>query len=251
MILPTFTREEVINELKHANTILYDRAQNYFFYNEKIIKSKILKTGVFHRVFHCEYNNQQYHEKFDFFLKGNGIYINQGSVITVLQDDKGRFVLLHHPFRTMPEDKYIRGSLELRIFTGHFVERYFERQGINGKGETLIEKVLFILDNMQSLVPSTYDDEIIRRHGEPSLTYTFLQEGEKDYECSYIGDGDIAIVERYGVVPVWRTYITKEMLFKSQLDCINRTEMQEGIQLGKRISDKMKLAHKEETPKYS
>lgn len=237
MILPTFTRNEVIRELKQANEILYDRARNYFSYNEKIILSKMRKSGRYERVFHCEFNNQQYYEKFEYLLDGGSIFINQGSVLTIFNDVKGRFILLHHPFKTLPEDKHVRGSLELRIFAGHFVERYFERLGINEEGKTLIDKTLVILDNMQSFVPSTIEDEVIRRHGEPSLTYTFLQEGEKDYECSYIGDGDIAIVERYGVVPVWRTYITKEMLFKSQTNYINRPDIQEGIRFAKEASE--------------
>jgi hypothetical protein len=251
MILPTFTRDEVIKELKQVNAILDERARSYFYYNEKIIKSQLRRTGKYERVFHCEYHGQEYYERFEFNLDGNSIFIGAGSVMTLFNDTKGRFVLLHLPFKSLPEDQYIRGSLELRIFSGHFVERFFERLGINGNGKTLIDKTMVVVDKLQSIVPSTYEDEVIRRHGEPTLTYKFLQEGDKDYECSYFGDGDIAIVERYGVVPVWRTYITKEMLFKSQVDYTNKPHIQEGIQLGKKFSDKIKAPQTEEPPTYS
>ena len=110
---------------------------------------------------------------------------------------------------------------------------------MNGTGLSLIEKTMVILSEKQPLCVSTVDDDVIRRYGEPSLPFRFLQEGVKETECTYINDGDIAIVERYGLVPVWRTFIAKEMLFDSQREFVERPEIQEGIQVAKEFSSKM------------
>ena len=240
MILATFTRDEVIQEMEQASNLLAERAQGFLSYNRKAIASKIRKDGVFKRVFHCVYKGQEYYQRHEFIIDGDYFNGNRGSVITTFQDDKGRFVLIHNPIKNLPDDEYLRGSLELKIFSGHFVERFFERTGMSGEGKSLIEKAFIVLDNLQTICAATTDDEVYRRHGEPTLTYRFLQEGPKDYECTYINDSDIAIVECYGNVPVWRTYISEEMLHKSQSDYINRPDIQEGVQIAKELSEKYK-----------
>ena len=239
MILTTFTRGEVIEKLHQAADLFEERSRNYCYQNQKEMVVRLKKKKEEVKLFSCELDGQRYYQKYTFIISNGFIKSNCSSVVTVLNDSKGVFVLLHSPLFRLASDYYMKTSLELRIFSGHFVNRFFERTGRSATNMTLVDKTLVILEQMQSLIPSTVEDEVIRRHGEPSLPFTFLQEGKKEVECSYLNDGDIAIVERYGPVPVWRTYVTKEMLFDSQLKFVDKPEIQEGIQFAKNVSSKM------------
>lgn len=242
MILTTFTRGEVIEKLHQAADLFEERSRNFCYHNQKVMVARLKKKKEEDKLFSCELNGQRYYQKYTYSLSNGYIMSNSSSVATVLNDSKGVFVLLHSPLFRQASDFYLRTSLELRIFSGHFVNRFFERSGRNAADMTLIDKTMVILEEMQSIIPSTVEDEVIRRHGEPSLPFTFLQEGKKEVECSYLNDGDIAIVERYGPVPVWRTYVPKEMLFDSQREFVDKPEIQEGIQFAKGISSKMNNA---------
>ena len=59
----------------------------------------------------------------------------------------------------------------------------------------------------------------------------FLSNSERLCECVYLEGGDISIVESYGPVSVWRTFITKEMLFESQTEDFYYREAQDVINL--------------------
>lgn len=239
MILTSFTRGEVIEKLHHVADLFEERSSNYCYQNKKVMVARLKKKKEENKMFSCELDGQRYYQKYTFIIRNGYISSSCSSVATILNDSKGVFVLLHSPLFRQASDYYMKTSLELRIFSGHFINRFFERTGRNATNMTLIDKTMVILEQMQSLVPSTVDDEVIRRHGEPSLPFTFLQEGEKEVECSYLNDGDVAIVERYGPVPVWRTYVPKEMLFDSQLEFVDKPEIQEGIQFAKDISTKL------------
>ena len=240
MILRTFTRDEVIDELHTVLDLFEERSRNFSVYNKKILEKKLRKQKDFFWVFSCEYKGQRYFQKVNFFLEHSHIGLQPQSVITVFQDSKEPFVLIHSPINHFIEDQFIRGSLELRIFSAHFVNRYFERTRMGFEDASLIEKTLVILTTMQSLCPSTVEDDVIRRYAEPALNFKFLQEGEKVTECTYLNDGDIAIIERYGIVPVWRTFVSKDMLFKDQLDFVERPDVQDAIHFAKEISNKLK-----------
>ena len=239
MVLSTFTRGEVIEKLKQAAELFDERSRSYCYHNQKAIVSRLKKNKRESKLFSCELDGQRYYQKHTFWIENGYIAGNHSSVVTILNDPKGVFVLIHSPLFRQASDYFMKTSLELRIFSGHFVSRFFERTGRDATNMTLVDKTIIILEQMQSFIPSTVEDEVIRRHGEPSLPFTFLQEGKKEIECSYINDGDIAIVERYGPVPVWRTYVVKEMLFDSQRVFVDKPEIQEGIQLAKDISSKL------------
>ena len=239
MILRTFTRNEVIRALHRAYETFEERARGYCNHNVKALAKKIGKEKKVERVFSCEMDGQRYYEKFIFILKDGYISGMGQSVATLFNDSREPFVLLHSPTNFGPDDYYFRTSRELRIFSSHFINRFFERSGRNPEGMDLIGKTMVILSEMQSISASTVNDEVIRRYGEPALSFAFLQEGKKETECSYLNDGDIAIVERYGPVPVWRTYVSKDMLFKEQLDFVDRPDIQEGVQAAKEISKQL------------
>ncbi len=239
MILTTFTRGEVIEKLHQAADLFEERSRNYCYQNQKVMVVRLKKKKEEVKFFSCELDGQRYYQKYTYCLSSGYIMSNSSSVVTVLSDSKGVFVLLHSPLFSRANDYYMKTSLELRVFSGHFVNRFFERTGRSSINMTLVDKTMVILEQMQSMVPSTVDDEVIRRHGEPSLPFVFLQEGKKEVECSYLNDGDIAIVERYGPVPVWRTYVAKEMLFNSQREFVDKPEIQEGIQFAKDVSSKL------------
>jgi hypothetical protein len=57
----------------------------------------------------------------------------------------------------------------------------------------------------------------------------FLGKDERLCECLFHNGGDISIVESYGPIRVWRTYITKEMLFESQKEDVYYQEAQDAI----------------------
>ena len=240
MILPSFTREEILAEFKHVSSLFEERANSFYSYNSKVINKKLAKSGLYFKVFSCELKHQRYYERIDYILEGKDIHLQRRSIFTVFKDELGVFVLVHSPIRSFSEDVYIKSSMELRVLSAHFLNRYIERTGKAEAAKDLIDKVLIFLVESQGLSASTVDDDVIRRYGEPTLPYVFLSEGAKETECTYTGDGDIAIIERYGLVPVWRTYITKEMLFQTQADYINRQKIQEGIQFAKDVSEILK-----------
>lgn len=240
MILESFSREDLLKTFHRIASVLEDRAHGYYSHNEKSIVNRLRVSGEYKRVFSCEVDKQRYYEVFNFGLaRKDEVGINRMSILTVFNDVKGQFVIIHNPNPCYSDDMYISSSWELRLFTAHFVERFYERTGRDGTGCSLIDKTIFILSKMQNLCASTVDDTVIRRYGEPALRFRFLQEGVKETECAYINDGDVAIVERYGLVPVWRTYISKEMLFDSQIEFVDKPEIQEGIQMAKSISAKL------------
>ena len=91
--------------------------------------------------------------------------------------------------------------------------------------------VQVILESNTNIGPASVDDSVIRRYSEPSLKMNFLINSERLCECVYLEGGDISIVESYGPVSVWRTFITKEMLFESQTEDFYYQEAQGVINL--------------------
>ena len=239
MILRTFTRDEVIKTLHKAFDVFDERARNYCYHNGKSLIIKIKRQKKVDKIFSCEIDGQRYSEKFIFMIRDGYISAYPHSVVTVFNDSREPLVLVHSPINDYAKDYFFRTSLELRVFSAHFINRFFERSGRESEEMNLIDKTMIILSDMQSISASTVNDEVIRRYGEPALSFAFLQEGKKETECSYLNDGDIAIVERYGPVPVWRTYVSKDMLFKEQLDFVDRPDIQEGVQAAKEISKQL------------
>ena len=102
---------------------------------------------------------------------------------------------------------------------------------MSSDGLGLHEMVQVILESNTNIVPASIDDSVIKRYGEPSLKMNFLSKEERFCECVYLDEGDIAIVESYGPVSVWRTFISKEMLFESQKEDDYYKDAQDAIDI--------------------
>lgn len=211
MITSTFSYEELLKTMQKAASLLKERCEGYAYHNQDLIFRKARKSALV-RVVSCEIEHQRYYQKFFIKCEGKRVGYQSTSVVTQLQDENRKYVITFNPL-TLHEPLI---SSKIRLFTEHYLNRYFERNQLNSDGLELHEMVQAILESNTNVVPASIDDNVIRRYGEPALKMKFLSKEERFCECVYLDNGDIAIVESYGPVSVWRTFITKEMLFKSQ-----------------------------------
>lgn len=226
MILSTFSYEELLRTMQKAAGILKERCEGYVYHNQDAVTRKAKKEG-FSRVFSCEIDHQRYFQKFFAKFVGKNTNNSATSVITVLQHENRKYVITYNPLTL--HVSFIESKI--RVFTEHYLNRYFERNGLDPHGKELHEMVQVILESNTNIVPASVDDSVIRRYGEPSLKMNFLSNSERLCECVYLEGGDISIVESYGPVSVWRTFITKEMLFESQTEDFYYQEAQGVINL--------------------
>lgn len=211
MITSTFSYEELLKIMQKAASLLKERCEGYIYHNQDLISRKAKKSSLI-RVVSCELEHQRYYQKFFIKYDGKGIAYPSTSVVTVFLHDNRKYVIAYNPLTL--HDPHIPGKI--RLFTEHYLHRYFERNQLNSDGLDLHEMVQAIFESNTNIVPASIDDNVIKRYGEPALKMNFLSKEERFYECVYLDGGDIAIVEAYGPVSVWRTFISKEMLFKSQ-----------------------------------
>ena len=226
MILSTFSYEQLLKTMQKAASLLQERCEGYAYHNQNVIFRKAKKKALT-RVVSCEIDHQRYYQKFFLKCEGNRIGYQCTSVVTVLLHENRKYVVTYNPL-TLHEPLI---SSKIRLFTEHYLNRYFERNGYDAQGKELHEMVQAILESNTNIVPASVDDSVIRRYGEPSLKMNFLSKEERLCECVYLEGGDIAIVESYGPVSVWRTFITKEMLFESQTEDFYYREAQDVINL--------------------
>ena len=133
---------------------------------------------------------------------------------TVFMCGNRKFVIKMYPYG--PDSEHIQYGLA--YFTEHFLNRFCERIHLCTTETTLLEKARLFDRNTDLKVHGSFDDNIITRFKEPSLNYPFLSKENRRISCECFKNGDIAIVEHYDKTTVWRTYITKDMLFSSQLN---------------------------------
>lgn len=226
MITSTFSYEELLRTMQKAASLLQERCEGYAYHNQDSILRKA-KKNVLTRVVSCEIEYQRYYQKFFIKCEGKRVGYQSTSVVTVLSHDNRKYVVTFNPL-TLHEPLI---PSKIRLFTEHYLNRYFERNQINSNGLGLHEMVQVILESNTNIVPASIDDDVIKRHGEPALKMNFLSKEERFCECVYLDDGDIAIVESYGPVSVWRTFISKEMLFESQKEDDYYKEAQDAIDI--------------------
>lgn len=226
MITSTFSYEELLKTMQKAASLLQERCEGYAYHNQDIIFRRAKKSALT-RVVSCEIERQRYYQKFFIKCEGKRVGYQSTSVVTVLQHENRKYVVTFNPL-TLHEPMI---PSKIRLFTEHYLNRYFERNQMSSDSLGLHEMVQVILESNTNVVPASIDDNVIKRYGEPSLKMNFLSKEERFCECVYLDEGDIAIVESYGPVSVWRTFISKEMLFKSQKEDDYYQEAQDAIDI--------------------
>ena len=211
MITSTFSYEELLKTMQRAASLLQERCEGYAYHNQDTIFRRAKKQALT-RVVSCEIEHQRYYQKFFIKCEGKRVGYQSTSVVTILQHENRKYVITFNPL-TLHEPMI---PSKIRLFSEHYLNRYFERNQMSSDGLGLHEMVQAILESNTNIVPASIDDSVIKRYGEPSLKMNFLSKEERFCECVYLDEGDIAIVESYGPVSVWRTFISKEMLFESQ-----------------------------------
>ena len=226
MITSTFSYEELLKTMQRAASLLQERCEGYAYHNQDTIFRRAKKQALT-RVVSCEIEHQRYYQKFFIKCEGKRVGYQSTSVVTILQHENRKYVITFNPL-TLHEPMI---PSKIRLFTEHYLNRYFERNQMSSDGLGLHEMVQAILESNTNIVPASIDDSVIKRYGEPSLKMNFLSKEERFCECVYLDEGDIAIVESYGPVSVWRTFISKEMLFESQKEDEYYKEAQDAIDI--------------------
>ena len=73
--------------------------------------------------------------------------------------------------------------------------------------------------NMESgYYSSTVLGDFVKKYEKTRLEARFLETTPFKTWYASSSRGDIAIVEQYGTIPVWRTFISREMLFENQVN---------------------------------
>ena len=226
MITSTFSYEELLKTMQRAASLLQERCEGYAYHNQDTIFRRAKKQALT-RVVSCEIEHQRYYQKFFIKCEGKRVGYQSTSVVTILQHENRKYVITFNPL-TLHEPMI---PSKIRLFSEHYLNRYFERNQMSSDGLGLHEMVQAILESNTNIVPASIDDSVIKRYGEPSLKMNFLSKEERFCECVYLDEGDIAIVESYGPVSVWRTFISKEMLFESQKEDEYYKEAQDAIDI--------------------
>ena len=211
MILDTFTYKELYSTLLSVYREIADRAHGFAGPNLKKLRG-LCKNGEYHRPFYATIKNQRYRLGVVYQQCPKGVFVGIRALHTVISNNNRKLVI---------EAKSLENSgptltLLISVYTEHFLNRFCERSQQCIDDLPLLEKACLFYDNKDINVASSREDEIIRRHGEPSLEVAFLPKENRNIECFCFKTGDIAIVEKYDTIPVWRTYITEDMLFASQ-----------------------------------
>ena len=232
MITSTFSYEELLKTMQKAASLLQERCEGYAYHNQDTIFRRAKKQALT-RVVSCEIEHQRYYQKFFIKCEGKRVGYQATSAVTVFLHENRKYVICYNPLTL--HDQLIPSKI--RIFTEHYLNRYFERNKLNPEGLELHEMVQAIFESSANIVPASIDDNVIKRYGEPALKMNFLSKEERFCECVYLDEGDISIVESYGPVSVWRTFISKDMLFESQKEDECYKEAQTAIDIvNRRIS---------------
>lgn len=213
MILETFTHQEIYTSLRKAYEILNDRAAAYLSHNFKKIHL-LCKHGEYTRIFSGIIDNQRYTFKIVYgAIKNGNVAYGGNNLYTVF--NYGNRKMLIKMYRYGSPDTHQYG---IAYFTEHFMNRFCERLQLCEANLPLLDKARLFDENTDLRVHGSFDDNIINRYKSPSLKAPFLSKENLRIECECFKNGDIAIVEHYDKVTVWRTYVTKEMLYDSQLN---------------------------------
>lgn len=214
MILETFTHKEIHITLRKAYATLLDRAKSYLDNNYKKIHIQCKGCDVVERNVQGTINNQRYSLWTEYRKIGSRILYGASTLHTVFMYRNRKFVIKMYPYG--PDIEHAKYGIA--YLTEHFLNRFCERLCLCPAETNLLEKARLFDRNTDLKVHNSFDDNIISRFKEPSLHAIFLPKENRKISCECFKNGDIAIVEYYDKITVWRTYITKEMLFDSQLN---------------------------------
>ena len=213
MILETFTHKEIYTTLRKAYTILQDRSKSYLSNNYNKIFS-LCKDNDYERVVQGTINNQRFSLGVCYKRIGKSVIYGANTLHTVFLCGYRKFVIKMYPYGPNVESV----QYGIAYFTEHFLNRFCERLHLCPSDTPLLEKARLYDMNTDLKIHGSFDDNIISRFHEPSLNVPFLAKENRRISCECYKNGDIAIVEYYDKITVSRTYITKDMLFDSQLN---------------------------------
>lgn len=211
MLLDTFTKEELISALQDAFKVFEPRICRFAENNVTMLARKAKGNG-FQRIFSAEIKNQRYYLVINYERERDEIKIGVSGMITFIANDKRTLVVIFNPLAE-PDAK---SGAYLKMTTEHFINRFCERQNIDTKGKALHEKVLYFTNSIGKSFTGIPMGDFIKRNGKPALKAGFLDASDAKMWLSCNANGDVAIIEQYGNIPVWRTYISEEMLFEKQ-----------------------------------
>ena len=211
MVLDTFTREELISTFLKVVPIFKKRAVNYTEHNVNDLFKKI-KDGVYYKCFTGIVDGQRYYYDVAYTRNGKGVSLGEGPISTIVNNDRRKLVITFHP----DADPNSKDGDYLKVHTEHFLTRYCERLGLESDDMTLIEKSNAFGRSEDNSYGATVCGNFLKKYGDTRLKATFLN--QEDFSVWYAAShrGDVAIVELYGKIPVWRTFISEAMLYDSQ-----------------------------------
>lgn len=213
MILDTFTHHEMFTTLRAAYKTLTDRAAAYLSHNSKEIYF-LCNNGKYERIISGVINRQRYTlgTEYQRISKGHIIF-GCNTLYTVFYHGNSQMLVKMYPYG--PEDNPRYG---IGYFTEHYMNRFCERLNLCDSNTPLLDKARLFDNNTDLRIHGSFEDNIINRFYEPSLEAPFLPKENRRTKCECLKNGDISIVEYYDNIAVYRTYITKDMLFKNQLN---------------------------------
>lgn len=213
MILDTFTKDELLSTLKGVIPIFKERAQNFMAHNARDIAKKA-KYGAFYKTISGVIDGQRYYYNVVYVKNKDYLEMGNGPLITVVSNGKRNLVVELHDW----EDPNSTDGTYLKVFTEHFLTRFCDRMGFDVEKMSLIDKTNAFGANEEGHYSSTVLGDFMRKYDKTKLNAKFLD--TTIFKTWYAASrrGDIAIVEQYGSVPVWRTFISKEMLFEDQVN---------------------------------
>lgn len=213
MILDTFTKEELLSTLIKVIPIFKQRAKSYLTYNAKELAKK-LKSGIYKKCITGVVDGQRYYYNVIYFGDKKNVDVANGYLQTVVQVGKRNLVIEFSEF----EDPNSTDGSYIKILTEHFLTRFCERMGLSMENMSAIEKAHAFANMESGYYSSTVLGDFVKKYEKTRLEARFLETTPFKTWYASSSRGDIAIVEQYGTIPVWRTFISREMLFENQVN---------------------------------
>lgn len=213
MILDTFTKEELIYTLTKVVSIFEQRAANFMSYNAQDIVKRARK-GQYYKTFSGVVDRQRFYYNVVYTLENDYIKMGRGPLFTVVPNGRRNLIVEFHSF----EDPKSRDGSYLRIYTEHFLTRFCERMGLPVESMSVVEKANAFGGNNPLNYSATQLGDFLTKYTRSRLNANFLDKEDFNIWFASSPKGDVAVIEAYGSIPVWRTFISEEMLRQSQTD---------------------------------
>ena len=182
-------------------------------YNAKELAKK-LKSGIYKKCITGVVDGQRYYYNVIYFGDKKNVDVANGYLQTVVQVGKRNLVIEFSEF----EDPNSTDGSYIKILTEHFLTRFCERMGLSMENMSAIEKAHAFANMESGYYSSTVLGDFVKKYEKTRLEARFLETTPFKTWYASSSRGDIAIVEQYGTIPVWRTFISREMLFENQVN---------------------------------